>query len=543
MSDAHNTNSSSIGIFVNQAGYRPEGPKKAVLPFSCEEYKIIDTDGRVRFSGMPSGFGFDKASGDNVYIADFSRFSDPGQYRIIANGTSSALFSINDRVYERVLDSTLKAFYYQRCGCALDRRYAGIWPHDACHTEKARLWEDSDIEVDITGGWHDAGDFGRYVTPGAVAAAHLLYAYKLFPGVLEGRRYGIPADGELPDALAEVKYELEWLMKMQRADGAVYHKATSALHPPFVMPEKDKSTIYLFPCSSMAAADLAAVCALASGIYRPFDREFAYRLLVTAERSGEWLIGHPEFLGFTNPEECNTGLYGQHSDISNRFWAFTELYSVTGDKKYLDLINPSVNKDFSLTELGHAETGGLGSLAYILCPQPKDKMTGIRLKSIFYGSAAALKGLSEKSGYGTAVSPEHYYWGSNMQIMKNAMIFALNDVLNGDPRSRDCAARQLDYLLGANPLGISYVTGTGEYRCSHPHLRTAACDGVDECIPGFVAGGPNRHPADTTAIKSIEHGTPPAKCYIDNEDCYSLNEVAIYWNSATVFVLAYLCGK
>lgn len=543
MSDSHKDLTAPIGIFVNQAGYFPDSTKKAVLPFRCEEFTLTDTGGRVRYTGIPLEAGFDKASGDTVFTADFSSFCEPGEYRVSANGATSAIFPVNDHVLDDVLDSTLKAFYYQRCGFELESAAAGEWHRPACHTGKARLWEDSDIEIDITGGWHDAGDYGRYVTPGAVAAAHLLYAYKLFPGVFNGRDHGIPADGDLPGILAETKYELEWLMKMQRGDGAVYHKATSALHAPFVMPEKDNSQIYVFPCSSMAAADLAAVCALASGIYMPFDAAFSDRLLETAARSADWLIANPGFMGFRNPEECNTGLYGQHTDLSNRFWAFAEMYAATGDKKYYDLLSPAPNREFSLTELGCADTGGLGSLAYIFCKYPKDKTTEMRLKSIFYGSSAALRVLSDKSGYGTAVAPDHYYWGSNMNVMKSGMIFALNDVLNGDSKARGYAERQLGYLLGANPLGISYVTGIGKYRCNFPHLRPASCDGIDECIPGFVAGGPNRHPADPEAIKRIERDTPPAKCYIDNEECYSLNEVAIYWNSPAVFVLAYLSDK
>ncbi len=543
MSSDHSRDTIPIGIFLNQAGFLPDGEKKAILPFKCDSFDIIDSGGRLRYSGIPTEKGFDRASGDTVYIADLSGFRETGSFRVTANGASSAMFRISHDVYDNVLSSTLKAFYYQRCGCGLDSAYAGEWVHGPCHTEKAVLWEDCDITLDITGGWHDAGDYGRYVTPGACAAAHLLYAYRLFPKAFAHIKPGIPADGGLPDILAEVKYELEWLMKMQRADGAVYHKATTALHAPFIMPENDKAKMYVFPASSMAAADLAAICALASGIYEPFDREFSEKLLAAAVRSADWLAANPAFLGFTNPEECNTGLYGQHSDHSNRFWAFAEMYAATGDDEYHKLMKDAMSKEFSFTEFGYHETGGLGALAYLLCPHRKERLVETRLKSVFYGAAAALKLLSESSGYGTAISHNHYYWGSNMHVMKSGMVFAVNDHINGDSSCRSYAARQLGYLLGANPLGISYVTGIGEYSCNFPHLRTAACDGIDKCIPGMVVGGPNRHPADPAAIKFIESGTPPAKCYVDNTECYSLNEVAVYWNSPTVFVLAYLCGQ
>ena len=103
--------------------------------------------------------------------------------------------------------------------------------------------------------------------------------------------------------------------------------------------------------------------------------------------------------------------------------------------------------------------------------------------------------------------------------------------------------RHLHYLLGANALGISYVTGVGEFRCNYPHLRPAFADRIEECIPGMVAGGPNRHLSDPFAKQIIPEGTAPMKCYADDTASYSLNEITIYWNSPAVFVLAYFCSR
>ena len=195
------------------------------------------------------------------------------------------MFEIGDDAYDDVFAKTSKAFYYLRCGCGLDERYAGVWHHGRCHTGPAKLWDDRSVTLDVTGGWHDAGDYGRYVTAGACAAAHLLYAYKLFPEAFEKQKLGIPENG-MPDILSEVRYELEWLLKMQDSEGGAYHKATTAMHAPFVMPEDDTEDMFVFPVSSMATADLAAVCALASGIYNVYDKAFAEKLLRTAEKGG-----------------------------------------------------------------------------------------------------------------------------------------------------------------------------------------------------------------------------------------------------------------
>ena len=100
--------------------------------------------------------------------------------------------------------------------------------------------------------------------------------------------------------------------------------------------------------------------------------------------------------------------------------------------------------------------------------------------------------------------------------------------------------KQMDYLLGVNAVGYSYVTEVGFYSCRNPHNRVAAADGIGYSIPGFVVGGPNEHPADEKAEWLIVPGTPPMKCYLDIWECYSLNEITIYWNSPAIFAAAFL---
>ncbi len=529
-----------FGIFADQAGYLPDSVKTAFIPFRCESFDVTDMNGNVRFSGDTVCRGHDGISGDELWTADLTGFSDTGTYRIKAGGKISAAFRIGCDVYDDVLAETSKAFYYLRCGCGLDERFAGKWHHGKCHTSPAKLWENKNITLDVTGGWHDAGDYGRYVTAGACAAAHLLYAFRLFPEIFEKQRLNIPEKG-CPDILSEVRYELEWLMKMQDSEGGAYHKATTFIHAPFVMPEDDRDEMFVFPVSSMATADLAAVCALASGIYYAYDSAFSEKLLKAAERAAHWLDTHPQFIGFRNPEGCNTGQYGEYDDHSNRFWAYSELYALTGETAFHEKMISSLGEDFPLTALGFAEVGGLGSLAYIICDRDKDAALAERLADEFRREAEELKKTADSCGYGVAMKSADHCWGSNMGLMKKGMIFALNDVLFGDASCRGYAERHIHYLLGANPLGISYVTGIGEFRCCHPHLRPAFADGIDECIPGMVAGGPNVQLNDPFAKKLIPKGTPPMKCYADDAASYSLNEITIYWNSPTVFVLAYLC--
>ena len=540
--EAAHIKTTPFGIFVDQAGYLPESRKIAVLPFEAESFELADESGSVRYTGKTSYFGKDEASGDDIRLADFSGFREPGKYRVRAEGQLSAQFGISESVYDSVLRDTMRAFYYLRCGCALEEKYALQYVHPACHTSEAVLWDDHSVRLEVTGGWHDAGDYGRYVTAGACAVGHLLYAYKLFPKAFEKLSLNIPETG-LPDLLAEVKYELDWMLKMQREDGGVYHKVTTAQHAPFVMPEEDKAQLFVFKVTTMATADLAAAAALASGIYRPFDTAFADKLAEASERALGWLEANPEFIGFENPPGCNTGPYGQRDANSNIFWAYAEAYSLTGDERRHKAMLEMKDKGFPLTGLGYGELGGLGALCYLLCERDKDEETASAFRQAFADRAARLRSMADSCGYGVAMEPYEYCWGSNMNTMKNGMVLAIDDLLSGSSRNRSYAEGQLHYLLGENALGISYVTGTGEFRCNYPHLRPAFADGIEECMPGMVSGGPNRRPGDPFAYEVIREGTPPMRCYADDTSSYSLNEITIYWNSPTVFLLGYIIGE
>ena len=104
----------------------------------------------------------------------------------------------------------------------------------------------------------------------------------------------------------------------------------------------------------------------------------------------------------------------------------------------------------------------------------------------------------------------------------------------------------VDYVLGKNALGTSFVTGTGERSAMNPHHRVLAGDTVALPFPGFVVGGPNADRQDD--IKKAPWGveyphTEPAKCWVDVSGSYASNEVAINWNAALVFTLAALVNQ
>ena len=113
-------------------------------------------------------------------------------------------------------------------------------------------------------------------------------------------------------------------------------------------------------------------------------------------------------------------------------------------------------------------------------------------------------------------------------------------VLDNQKEYEDAAIQQMDYILGVNAADYSYITGAGAHAFRHPHNRVTEADGIDDTIPGYVSGGPNGKPADEKAEWLILPGTPPMKCYLDIWECYSLNEITIYWNSPAIFTTAFL---
>lgn len=572
----------TLRIYINQLGYLPKSIKTAVLAgepgtmtaSAPPGISIFKEDGRCVLEKTAWETGMDETSGDQIWQADFSELEEEGSYQICSyEGTVSCHFRIQAGLYGELVSSLCKAFYFQRCGIKLEERYAGIFKRESCHEEKALLLEDylgmgkkedSLRWFDVSGGWHDAGDYGRYTTPAASALAHLLYAWRWFPESFKGK-LNIPESGyAMDDILGECLYELRWLLKMQMKDKSVCHKLTSMRHANFVMPSKDKRQLVLFPPSTMATGAFAAIMALASRIYKDMEPEFAKEAFKAAKGAWEWLEEHPETVGFCNPSECNTGEYGDEEDRDERLWAAAELYCCTSEERYLQKAY-DLYEGLCATErtgLGWRNTAGLAGFALleqeIRCAGEARKSCCIleeqawrekqtleaelkrRYMNLFEQEAHRILALSGRCGYMAAMGMGDFHWGSNMTVMMRGMVLTVAYLLSAEKEFFDCAVKQMDYLLGVNALGFSYVTGMGEHSVKNIHNRVTVADGIRECIPGVVSGGANSHPSDEKAEWLIEEGTPPMKCFVDEWECYSLNENAIYWNSPVVFVAAFL---
>ncbi|MCR8843250.1 glycoside hydrolase family 9 protein [Paenibacillus sp. SC116] len=529
-------------ITVNQIGYPLDSNKQAIFTMEGTFHVVEESSGEIVFTGQTSPLKNDEPSGHIVAFGDFSNVNDAGRYHIHheMENVISATFTIHERPYTELHHGLLKAFYYFRCGQDLAPEFAGPWHHNACHLTKGFVYDNPEQLLDCSGGWHDAGDYGKYVVPGAKAVADLLLAYELYPSAFN-RPTPIPeTDGIVPDVLHECRWELDWMLNMQDPSGGVFHKLTTHQFPPLTtLPEDDLDPLLFSPISSTATGCFAAVMAKAARIYQPFDTDFAQKCEQAAIHAWHWLVNHPDVVAFHNPPDIGTGDYSDLQDIDDRYWAACELYATTHDPIYHHALLTISKEPFHKFGLCWSNIGGYGSLTYLLsdsmqkAPELYDQLlNGLR------NEADYMLWKSTTDGYGISLLKDEYIWGSNKVVMNNAMLLLIAYRFFKDSRYEAAALNHVHYLLGRNSLDISFVTGFGDHSVQHPHYRPSIADDIKDPVPGLVCGGPNAGLHDDIS-KDLLQGLPPAQCFIDHEDSYATNEVAVYWNSPALFVLSH----
>ena len=524
-------------INIRQIGYEPGEPKIAVLRGTeiATAFEVVAVDGTVVLEGQLTGPITSEASGETNYTADFSALTAEGTYTVRSGGAESYSFEIREGVYSDAFTAVFRMLYLQRCGTEIPGDLAGSFAHEVCHTGEAILYGTNETK-DVSGGWHDAGDYGRYVVSGAKAAADLLFAYQDFPEVLQGDDYDIPESGNgIPDVLDEVRWELEWMLKMQDSSGGVYHKVTGLAFPGEVMPEEETEQLYIMPVSNTATGDFAAVMAISYTIIKEFDSQFAKTCLTAAKKAWSYLDAHPEGR-FANPEDVLTGEYYDGSDKDERYWAAAALYIATGEKKYLDEFERIAGLfAYVLDGYGWKDVGGYGNKIYLsLDPAVTNPECVQKIKDAMRDKADRFLENSQADGYGISLG-RSYPWGSNMTVCDNASYLGFASLLFGDADYSTAADRHLDYIFGVNPMSICYVTGMGTVSPVNTHHRPSMATGTT--MPGMLVGGPNKNLEDPFA-KAVLIDAPPAKCYADNAQSFSTNEVTVYWNSALIYLMA-----
>ena len=416
--------------------------------------------------------------------------------------------------------------YLQRCGTQVKDSTFG---HAACHDTLATVYHTNE-KIDVSGGWHDAGDYGRYVVPGAKSVADLLIAYDANPELFSDS-IGIPESGNgVPDVLDEARYELEWMLKMQDSQtGGVHHKVSCENFPGYVMPEMETDELIVTPVSTTATADFCASMAMAYEYYQKFDKDFAEKCLNAAKNAWAFLQKNPNFI-FSNPSDITTGDYGDTSDIDERYWAAAQMWRATGEDTYRTALESMrVQNGMDWMEVG--DYGNIAILTMDGVDTGSDLYT--RAKTSILKEADQMKGLSQNNPYGVSVS--RYNWGSNMGVATSGMILNLAYQMTEDSTYLDTSRSNLHYLLGNNAMGECFVTGYGTVSPEHPHHRPSMAK--NQAMKGMLVGGVNSGLEDSAA-KAYCANSPSAKCYVDHWESYSTNEITIYWNSPLTCLLA-----
>jgi endoglucanase len=461
----------------------------------------------------------------------------------------SAPFEIGNDVYRHALWLTMRSYYGQRCGCSVD--LGDGYSHPACHlaAEFHRTSGKSGASKNH-GGWHDAGDYGRYIVNSGISTGTLLWAWEMSNGAVRKLDLKIPeSGGKVPDFLAEIRWNLDWMLSLQDADGGVWHKQTSENFCGFVMPQDDHMISYVVGTgsapykSSGATANLAAVAAIAARCYGPFDDAYAKSCADAARRAFTWARRNPEVL-FRNPEGIRTGEYGDDDCRDEILWAAAELWRTTGDEEYRKAFEAGV--DYLRTGSGlQVKTPGWNQLSamalWTYAMADRKGGSSELLAQIREGSAREAEKLvqnSRQNGYGNTMSLSDYGWGSNGVAGNQALQLIVTGRLQKNDEFRQAAAENLHYLVGRNCWDLSWVTQLGRKAFEHPHHRPSGADNIAAPWPGLVSGGPNGHPADRIG-EQLPKGSP-MKMYADNQWAYSLNEIAINWNAPLVFLLASL---
>ncbi len=553
MSSPAHTQSS---VLLNQVGYKPGAGKYAAVADAgtTTDFTVVKGGTKeVVLKGTLSEPVTSVFSGITTRLADLSVLHDKGVYELVYGNERSHPFTIAGNVFTNVSKAAIKSFYYQRVSVPLAPVHAGKWSRAAGHPDDAVLVHASAANasrpegtvISSPGGWYDAGDYNKYIVNSGITTGTLLAAYENFSAYYDTLYLNIPESGNgIPDLLNEVLCNLRWMLTMQDpADGGVYHKCTNAKFDGKVMPGVTKDIRYVVQKSTAATLDFTAVMAQASRVYAKFRDKLpglADSCLQAAKAAWQWSLNNPSVL--YNQEEMNrryappvsTGAYGDRNVKDEWFWAAVELSVTTGGATYLEAEPVNVNVSMSVPSWNSvAMMGVYTALTHRSVFEGAGLNTGKLMQEMLEYADGLIRGGNKAFKTVMGQSARDFVWGSNAVAMNQGMLLVKAFLLTKDRKYLDGAASNLDYVLGRNATGYSFVTGYGSRTPMHIHHRPSEADGIAEPIPGFLAGGPNPGQQD----KCNYAFSDPERSYVDDYCSYASNEIAINWNAPLVYVV------
>lgn len=433
---------STPGILIDQLGYMTESTKVAVFKGEemPEKFYVVDLEsGNVVYTGFPEEKGYNSEFGEYNSYGDFTELTDPGTYYIEAPVLGrSYTFTIGDDVYGDIFRESCKQYYYNRCGITLTAQYAGDRAHNACHTSKAVLREDISVSLDVTGGWHQDEKGQKDVVTAARTMSVMMLAYELY-GDSFGDDTGIPESGNhIPDILDEIRYEVEWLLKMQDQNtGAVYAGVTIYQQGSNAGKASD---IYVEPASTEAEKAFAMAIAKFSYLYQNYDAEYATACLKAADRAFKYA---------ELDENAKKDTWG--------FAAAAELYRAAGQASCQKYVT-----DYLLTgEFADEkdEITLIGCVTYISTKQPVNITLCEKIMTMLMNEAEEISGGAKNSVYMTAGNKQQ---DNNNELLLNMLYLAVVNHIISNHEYETVIENHLHYFLGRNHMAVSYIENAGE---------------------------------------------------------------------------------
>ena len=581
-------------IRVDQFGYRPQDPKIAVISdpqhgFNSGDYynpgQTIEIrrwqDSSTVKTATPQAWNqgqVQSSSGDRGWWVDFSEITESGHYYLYDPTTKkrSHPFLIDSEVYYPILKAAVRTFYYNRSNFAKEYPYADKrWVDKASFLGRkqdleARYVNDkknSNLKRDLSGGWWDAGDTNKYVTFTSEVIHQLVDAYQRNPKVFTDD-FNLPESGNgIPDLIDEIKYEIDWIKKMQEADGGVLLKVGTIDYKGFTPKSRDpRPRYYVGKCSSSTIV-AAGHFARAASLYKEFPQLQSEipDLTQRAQQAWQWYHANPK-RDDCDTQEVKSGDADRPLEIQqgDAVVAAIYLYALTGDAEYHDYIkqNYQQTKPFNGDRISGYSPHHGDALMFYTTLTNKDpqlaktildkKITEAKSDREFYGF------YPEKDLYRSFLTSSAYHWGSNsIRASRGSSNYdvVFYDLLPGLEQSYEAAAlNTVHYFHGVNPLGMVYLTNMYDYGAESSaneihHEWYADNSPWDSAIksprgpaPGYIVGGPNQN---YTGNYQRLKNQPPQKMYADwnsasnNDKSWEITEPAIYYQSAYIKLLAH----
>jgi endoglucanase len=403
--------------------------------------------------------------------------------------------------------------------------------HKPCHLSDAtkRIGDEDSSTVDLTGGWHDAGDYIKFLKTTAYATYMMIFSYEF-----DKAKFGFDIDhNDVPDILEEAKVGLDWLLRcnFQKDKLASQVQDERDHQVGFRLPENDTLQFDRPAFVSMGKNTIGiyvAALAIAARIWKEkfYDDEFANKCLYAAQDIYSLKDQVPDI------DTLYSKVYLEKSFEGKLALGAIELFNTTGKEKYLsDAVKygEKANSDFWWSY------GDINSLAHFRIAQYKPEFSKFIFNNL---NKAKLK--SDSSSFREGLN---YTWGTTNSFLGVALQSILYKKLTGSNEFDSLETFQRDYVLGRNPYGLCFIYNIGSNFPKNLHSQIAYFH--NGYLPGALSAGPapmdiiKLYPIKRTNFSYDDFSTDKIKYYDDYQD-FITNEPTIVGNATALFVFGFL---